>query len=501
MAKVMVFMGLVIILAGCITAVRPGIVTEDSASPNKVDPAVGEGVLAQPGEWVGEGIPLLVWDDNEVVLQITNPINGENVKGMEPLHLGESSSMPYAFAISPEQDKIVVATGSGMVCSAYGGGSRCMTGSDTLHIVDLESWQAHSFPIRGENSELEKGWVVGKPVLSTDGSRVTIAYATPETNTVLQYISDTGTRVTRRSLDFAPDLLAYTEAGDGAGILVYGTPEGEEPGISKPLPPQVVVLDSITLEPLGMVFEGVRSGYWCLENCGEDHGMMRFAYWKPGTTLSPDGNRFYLVHPGEEMMSIFDLVEMDVIEMPIRVTQSGTGLSTWLDGLLNMTASRAYAKGMTEEELVFSRSSPDGELLYIARQIYNADLEEYTVFMSMQVVAIEDGSVVNQIDPPDSIVYINQLRLTSNGERIVLIAWDENGAYTQIYNAVDLQLLDEIEGWEITPAQTLGGADVLLGVRYGKNQTEMGVIDPDHFAVDASWSVDGFATWIHEQSN
>ncbi len=498
MAKVIVFLGLVIFLAGCTTAVTPGIVSEDNASTTEVDLAGGEGITVQPDEWAGEGMPLLVWDDGEVVLQIANPLTGENVKGKEPLNLGVSGSMPHAFAISPERDKIVIATGSGVVCSAYSGGSRCITGSDTLHVVDLESWEAHSFPIRGEKSGLEKGWVVGKPLLSPDGSRVTIAYATPETNTVLQYICDTGVIVARRSLDFAPELLAYTEAGDRAGILVHGTPEGEEPGLSKPPPPQVVLLDSITLEPLGMVFEDVRSGYWCLENCGEDHAMMRFAYWKPGTALSPDGNRFYLVHPGEEMISIFDLVKMDVIEMPIGVAQSGTGIWTWLDGLLGMTASRAYAKGLTEGELVFTWISPDGDLLYIARQIHHPDLEEPTVFMSMQVVAIEDGSVVNQIDAPDSIVYINQLRLTSNGEHIVLVAWDKNGAYTQIYNAVDLQLLSEIEGWEITPAQTLGGVDVLLGVRYGNNQTEMAVIDPDHFDGNASWSVDGFATWIHE---
>ena len=503
MRTLILFLVLVIVTTSCTTTPAPESATAKTAQIAEADPNAGEALAAQDvGKAIkqaeGEGVPLLVWDKGEVELRIANPVNGETVDGKVRLSLGESGSMPDAFAISPEHDKIAVATGSGMVCSAYAGGSRCITSSDTLHIVDVERWEVHSFPIPGETSGLGKGWVVGKPVFSPDGLRVTIAYATPEANTVLQYISDTGARFARRSLNFTPELVTYTHTGDSEGILVYGTPEGEAPGMSQPPPPRVELLDPITLQPLGIIFEGVLSGFWCLENCEGDHANMRFASWQPGAALSPDGKTFYLVHPGEAAVTIFDLVQMEVIEKPIRAGQSQNGRWAWLDKVLQLTAVTAHAKGMTEGELVFSTLSADGKVLYIARQAYEPEPDQLRTFVTLEAVDVKSGELLTQMGSSENTLYINGLRRTMDGESILLSGWDEKGARTEIYEGKSLELLGYLDDWEVIPGQTLDGENILLGIRQGDNSTELAFVEPGYFEIYQAWRVEGFATWVSE---
>ncbi len=488
--RVVTFLCLLVIATAC-TAPRqaagePGVPTETPARP-VVQPTDTPGpateapkkLVAQPttAPSLESSVLLARWNarDNRHELRPVDPATGHEVPGYMPIY-----ASPHA--LSADGKKLAAIESRGRTSEPYAGGTSYRPSADVLHLISVSAWRAVTATLPG------KGWIW--PVtFSPDTTRLALASHERTSSTLMLFDADTGQLVAQYALTFRPSLMKYTQ--DGTALVIYGQSLGTVPGISKPEPPRVLLIDVATLQvKWDQPLVSIISGDWCLENCDVSHEQQLFAYWRPAAVPSHDGHKLYIVHADEEMLTTVDFDARTVHSVEIRAARS------WFEELLALTAGVAHAKGGSNGAFKEAALSPDGTRLYVIGRATNStrDAQGYwqisETSLGLQVVDVESGRKIAGLDREAKAI-----RTTLDGVYLLLDDWDGRVWWTEVLDAISLQRVAHLEGWDVVPTRRIDGQPILLASNPYR-QSQLAVLDPRSFDIVHTWSMNGHAEWV-----
>ncbi len=324
------------------------------------DPAEGR----SPSEVPGAALLLSVWNEIQHRREIY-PFDAETgapLPGYATIQLPANVPFNTPHVFSPAGDTLALVNGPNQSCEGYQGGQICRLRAETLHLIDLRNWEERPVPI-----DLN-GWASAL-AFSPDGQRLALGLNLRDRSWLVLFDAVAGSVVAKHELPFRPTLLGF--AADSAELVAFGTPVGKRPGLSRPEPPRLLLLESPILElRWEVIFDDLLSGGWCLENCSEAHERQLFTSWRPGVALSPAGQKRYIVHPDEDRLTIVDLEAKTVSSLPIQPARS------WLERLLSFGVGSARAKAGVNGAFRQALISPDGVFLYVSGRAFHSTLDK-----------------------------------------------------------------------------------------------------------------------------
>jgi hypothetical protein len=443
-------------------------------------------------------VPLIVWNNSsrQFELQLVDPATGQDHSGRPPIGLTRLTGYVPTLARSADGHTLAVVTGQGSACAAVGGGSGCRPAADCIGLIDLRTGQQRTVDLAAYFPEAHspfKGWA-GPLAFSPNASRLAVAYHNREGTWILLFDVSSGELTARQSLPLRPRLMEFS--GDGGTLAIYASSRSDEPSLAQPDPPNVFALDGLTLvvrwsEPLGDVAEGS----WCVEGCeglASNSGDPRVLYFMPAVAFSPGHNRLYVVHADADRLTRVDLAAQRVSSSPIGPARGR------LERVLDLTAEVAEAKYWPEGAKKWAALSPDGARLYVIGRswdrVQDADGERQIeeIFLGLQVVGAQSG--LELATYPLQADWIG----TTPDRRLLLLRLGREGL-TEVRDAQTLVLVGQVEGWELTPAVSLGGRPVLLlRSRAGEAPTfptQLALLRTDPFGPSQTWYRQAEAYW------
>jgi len=206
--------------------------------------------------------------------------------------------------------------------------------------------------------------------------------------------------------------------------------------------------------------------------------------YEPGIAFDPSTDVLYLVHGDEDKLTTIDFTKRKVSTVKVHVKTS------WLDQFIALTAGVAHAKGMdgTTKQAVISQ---DGNYLYVVgtTEAYSknssGNWDVTQTFVGLQVIATEDGSLVDQKDTEASSV-----ALSSDGKYLFLTGWDNDNtgtSWTEVYDIASNKIVKHIDSVYLTPTRRVDGTPILVSNEYIGNVCDMVSVDPTTWAVASDW--------------
>jgi len=465
------------------------IVVRSTATPALVQPSAALTVvqptttpaLAQPSATPlpGSGVLLAVHDplDSRDEIHLVDPETGQDVPDYPPF-----LTVPYL--LSPDGKQLAAIESHGQSCEASGGGTACRWSADVLHLVDLHSWREVTVTLSAQ------GWA-GPSSFHPASRSLAVVINEQQSSTLLLFDTGTGQAITQRSLPFRPTLMQHTE--DGTMLAIYGQPLSSNPGMVKPDPPRVLLLDATTLDiTWEQQLASILSGDWCLENCQASHEKRLFASWIPAVVFSSDGRKLYLVHADAERLTTVDFIARSVSSVDIQTAQG------WVEKLLDLAAGVAEAKGGTNGAAKTAVLAPDGTKLYLIGGTYTAtrdpqgDWQNADDSLGLQVIDVASGRKLASYDTRARW----WIRISPDGTFVFLTDSDGQQWSTEVIDTNSLQRVAQLEKWEVLPTRRLDGQPILLASQLPGQPSQLAVLDPRSFAVMHSWSVNGYASWV-----
>lgn len=476
----------VLLLAGCVPTAEPVAIIETRTPAATVVTATAV-TGAAAGETTAPAI-LAQWDEVErrYELRPVDALTGGDIPGYTPLPVGGTSQYTLQTELSTDGRLLAVIEGNGSACEPSGGGSACRARADNLHLVNVAAWQSRTAVLAGE------GWV-GPLVFSADGSRLALAYHTQAGTRILLYDTATGAQLGQQSIAFRPALMAFT--GERS-LLLAGADDvdaGEARGVAPPGPFTVQVLSDVTLSTLwSQTLPEILSGSWCTAACAGPHGQRRTESWQPGVVAAPDGRFLYIAHADEAKLTTVDVDGRAVQTVPIQAPQS------WLERLLSLTANTAAAKSLMDGAAKSAALSPDGSRLYLAGTAWHAEDDDagqaqQADHLGLQVVDVATGHLLAARETT-----AEQLRLTPDGQYLLLDGWQENGRWFEVWDAASLERITRLEDREVTAVPLLDGGYALLAGTSSGQQLYLSLMAPPRFKCAPVWTADSPIVWIGE---
>jgi hypothetical protein len=467
---------LVLLLAGC--AAPPQTAPETSAPVDaQVEPAARETAETAAMPFV----TLTVWNAEQPEIRLVDVEAAREVPGFEPIH-----ALPQA--LSADGSMLAAVESDGQSCDAFAGGTSCRGNAAVLHLIDLQTRQELTAPIS------TKGWA-WPAAFSPDASQLALAYHEDSAalegsvDELLLYETASGEIAARQGLPFTPSRLGYT--ADGQQVVVYGQALGNQPGISEPDPPRVLLLDAATLNiEWDQTLSGVQSGFWCQANCEASHEQREMVSWEPATVFSQDGAKLYIVSADEDLLTTVDFEARSVSNLQIRVQQS------WLERILALTAGPALAKGEMSGTIKAAVLSPDGERLYVVEQVFNdssgEELEAHPSKASpgLKIIDLKTGAVLASGDIQGS-----RILASPDGANIFVEVGSQGQIQTYVLDAASLKPVAKLEGWEVRRTIRVDGRPVLLASQSRETSTRLSVLDPVTLEPAQTWTVENYAVW------
>ncbi|HEV8639074.1 MAG TPA: hypothetical protein VG370_33120, partial [Chloroflexota bacterium] len=409
--------------------------------------------------------------------------SGAGVPGQTPIVAG----WPVAF--SADGRKLAAHDPRGNVCEPASGGTACRPGAGVLRLVDLPGWREAAVAALPA-----AGWV-GPVVFSPDASRVALVENDRERSTLVVVDSASGAVLGERPLapGFRPSLLAYRD--DGAALVLYGQPLGDDPGMTRPGPPRVVLVDAATLElrweqPLPELL----AGDWCHESCQASHERRLFASWAPAVVPARDGRALYAVHADADRLTTVDLQARAVRTVEIRTERP------WLERLLGLVVQVAEAKGGAEGARKAAVLSADGARLYVTGSAIHSEPDPGEVWrvtqtaLGVQAVELPGGRRAGAAPVEGSGAAL--IAAAPSGAYLLLRGWEPGDVWTEVLEARGLGRVARLVGWEVVVGRRLDGQPVVQASRTGQQESQLAVLDPGSFEVVRSWSVAANASWL-----
>ena len=488
MKRATVLLALMLLAAcGAPAAEPPGDVAQSAPSPSPTPAATAVPPTEAPATVAAPPAALLVaaWDETlGDVIRAVDPVTGEDAPDRAPVPFGRRRDVVYAppYGLSADGRLVAVFETEGQTCWEYAGGTAGGPRAERVHLLDGAAWRARVVAMQ------VAGWP-GQMAFSAEGNKLAVALQTDEATTLVVIDVAPATVAGQAQLPFAPRLLGFTDAGH---IVAYGQPEGDEPGVTQPEPPQVILLDGVSLAPLWeTTLDNVVSGYWCSAECQADHGRRESTAWTPGVVLAPGGHMLLVVHADEDRLTTVDLDGQSVRSLHFGAPQ------TWLERLLVATAGVAHAKGAMNGATRSAALSPDGTRLYVAGYTHRSDQDlqgNWTMteeVMPLQVVDSPSGRVVAQSEYEAQV-----LHLAHDGARLLLHSWAGPWPATRVVDALTLETLAQFVGPTVRTTVDREGRLWLVGQKFDGERVEMSVIDPSNYRTVAKWTASGPATWL-----
>lgn len=511
MRTLVLLLGLILLLAGCaapgqemavgseppavevtateaIQAIEPTTTAEPAtALPTPTDPPTA--TLA-PTPTLPPQTPLVFigWG-GEVgnVIRAVDAATGQDAPGRAPISVGGDRESTYAIvtALSADGRYLVAFDSHGNTCYDYAGGSACGPRSETLFLVDTATWQSRTIPLD------DFGWV-GYPVFDAGTGRLAFTLQTAGGQSLLIFNAATGALVAQTALDFKPAALGF---GPDGSILVYGQPEGEQPGVSRPGAPRVQLRDGGTLAVLWETeLPDVVSGHWCSEKCDAGHGQQMTEMWWPGVALSADGGALYIVHADEDRLTTVNLAARTVATTAIGGPQTRLGrLLAWL---LDATAGVAHAKGPMNGMTRSVALSADGARLYVIGYRLQTETDasgNFTIeetLLPLQVIDTASGAILAR-----SEVTGHTLSLSAGDEHVIVREWPGRWPVNHVLDARTLAAVAEIEGPTLEFVTDTQGQPRLVGHQYINGGDVLSLYDAQTWQPVAEWPAEGQAMW------
>ena len=438
---------------------------------------------------LGESVLLSQWKQElgGVEIRPVDPATGNTVPGYAPFVIGKDGQYSAQTSLSEDDTRLAVIESRGEIRWPWAGGVSMGGSADVLHLIDVQAWREITVTLSSEQA-------VGLVTVSADGKRLALNLQKYQYNPnrlaqeLVVVDARTGSVLARQEIDIRPSRLEFSL--DGARLIVYGQRLGVDPGMDKPDPPRVLLLDAATLGPeWDYTLEDVISGSWCESNCSADHSQQVHASWNPALTRSHDRIKLYIVHADEEKLTTIDFQAHSVRTTEIVEQKS------WLEELLALTASSAQAKARTNGATKRAVLSPDGNRLYVTGTKMTAERDPEEEPFGRQVVEVASGRKVATFKSD-----VTSIRISLDGAYLYL--WgsvEEEGKTQRITEVVDAQSLKSVarvEGWGLWSAKTLDGQEVVMSSRSSPGKTEFAMFDPQSFTVIGSWSIDGSAYWL-----
>ncbi|HYP39592.1 MAG TPA: hypothetical protein VEX13_04460 [Chloroflexia bacterium] len=429
-----------------------------------------------------------------------DPATGVTIPGYEPIVVGKQRDLAHRPILSADSTRLFVVEPHGRMAEPYAGGTAYSPTANVLHLIDVQAWRDVTATL---TSTLGTG-SVGHVAFSPDGGRLALAHHIyrPELNKTLHTLAlvDTGTAkvLLKRELEFNPWLVGFNQ--DGSQVVVYGQPDGSDPGNMKPNPVRLLLMDAATLEMVwNQPLANILSGHWCEAQCNGTHDERVQAFWTPAVVPSHDRSKLYIVHADEEKLTVVDLEARKVSTMEVREARS------LFEELLSLTASNAEAKGGRNGVQRDAVLSSDGTKLYVVGRKMDAKRGwEADEPLALRVVNVENGQIVASsalsafdvsISPDDTYLYLYSSYVDTSTRSPTTKAWRD------VVDVKTLRSLKRIEdeGY-VVPARRLNGQPIVLAYYWvyqvSGNYTQLAVLDPQTLEVVASWAGTEFTSWI-----
>lgn len=472
----------IVLMTACTTL---GIKAENNSIRNDNSPQATSQPSLSPS--TTSGIPLYLWNQSlsRYEIHLVDPKTGVDIPDHASIVVSENTQFTGASTISADGQRIAVVASNGEYCYPTGGGTACLGRADMIHIINKSDWREVTAELPG------KGWA-GLMSFSPDVTKLALIYNDAKSNTIMLFDTNTGKLIAQQSIAFQPSLMGYTS--DAASLALYGQPLGTNPGISKPDPPRVVLLDTLTLKvKWEQSLPNVLSGHWCLEKCDASHEEQIFADWTPAVVLSPVHDKLYIVHADEERLTSVDLDTHAVETVAIQKAQS------LLERVLSLTATVAKAKGNSNGAFKAGVLSPDETRLYMVGRIMsttldtNGETQEMKESLGLEVIQVANGEKLASAASEAAWI-----KITRDGTHLLLGNW--SSGKINILDTSNLKNVATLGPWDAVVAQTLNGEPIILASQSGDSLTQLAVLDPLTFNIIRTWSVKtSYAAWLSTQ--
>lgn len=433
---------------------------------------------------LGSSVLLTQWNSEQKrhIIRPVDPATGRDVAGYTPIVLGNDERFAASHAFSTDRKKLVAIESHGQSCEPDAGGTVCTASADLLHLIDLQSWREVTTPLSGKGR-------AGVLSFSPDTTRLALIYHEQGNSTLILLDTGSGEIMTRRALDFPPSLMEYSE--DGSTLIVYGTPPGSSPGMSKPGQPRVLLVDAKTLEvEWEQPLPNIISGKWCVEKCEALHQERLFATWRPAVVLSHDRRKLYVAHADEERLTTIDLDARAVRSVEIGVTQG------WFEQLLALTADVVQAKAGHTGSRKSAALSLDGMRLYMVGNTMSAARDPQGTWqitetaLGLRVIEVESG---RQAASQESQGFA--IKMAPDGRHLYLASRDERGWWTEVHDANSLHSVTRLTEWEVVATRRLDGQPIVLLSQSEQGRSQLAMLDAT-FGVIHPWTVNSYAAWV-----
>jgi len=455
------------------------------------------------GSPLAQGVLVSAWDNARRSAQIraVDPANGEMLSGYAPIEIGQYTVGSGTAALSPNNGKAAVIESKTRHCFPSGDSKGCFLSADVLHLVDLQAWSSVTTTINPPFPVVEshRGWVQ-EIAFSRDSTRVALGYNMYRYNgerfhhAVLLFDGRTGKGIAQKEIEFQPTIIEFSQ--DGSTIIVGGQSMGSNWRVSKPGPPQLLVLDAKTLEvQWSQTFSDIVSGTWCAANCEQSSSQRLFEEWIPAVVPSHDRSKLYILHADSDTLTTVDLEARTVRSM-----DGPPATQSWFERLLDMTASKAEAKGNAKGVYKHAALSADGTQLYVVGMNMDRNPASENQPLGLEIINVDNGHSVASLDSNATHVQ------TSHDGAYLFLAGHRPAGQAgrqrlklEVVDIKRMQRMATLEHWEVIPSRRLGGEPIILAwedMWPGGNGGRLGVLDPKTFHLAHSWDADQYSEWV-----
>jgi hypothetical protein len=472
----MLGLALALILTACSPA-APAVlpVSPSSTSSSPTLPQATFTFTAEPAE---PGVPAFQFLNDKSELMAVSASTGQELDSFTPIPIRDF----YSYAFAPDAHTLA------LVANAK------------LYLIDLPAWKTRQYDLNLH------GWM-SSMIYSSDGSQLAIASGEPE-STIWIIDPQSGEVTASQKADFSIRKLQFTE--DGKLIMAYG-PHIAASGVAANAgvsigPPKAGLYSASNLAPLWSTeLDGIRDGTFPKKpgTLITDDIYLPGSAWhsEPGIAFSPKGDLLYLVHADEDKLTTLDFTSRRIRTVDIEAKTS------WLDHLMALTAGIAYAKGM-DGTVKQAFISPDGKFLFVGgimekvtMPTNSSSLEITDTLNGLQVIAVEDGRLVDKIDEE-----ITPTGLSSDGRYLFLTNSKNNGGNTglktDIYDIASMNILEQIDNVSLTPSRRIDGESVLVSTEFsgtnGDNVCNLATVDPNSWTIMNRWK-GNCVIWLNVQ--
>jgi hypothetical protein len=388
-----------------------------------------------------------------------------------------------AFALSPDGQRLAIATGSLKYCEPSGIGTACWDGSETVSLVDLTTGRAD--PI-----EMPRPSRISQLAFDSTGEHLAMVVHSQGSPNLMTVDVSLARIAGQSPLPIDPAFLAY--ATDSASLVLLGSNPGSEPGLSPPGPAQVLIVREADLSIVWtQVIDGMHMGSWCLDNCDSTQGPPRTAIWYPAYLLQPGSDRLLVLHAEANRLSAVDIGGRLIESMEISPAK------TWVDRLMAWGTLDAEAKGWAEGAIKQAVISPDGSRLYDLGRLLHASTHQ-----DGSMDGWEEPLGLDVVDPLDGVRLAHLdtdawgLGMSKDGRWLLLTSSQGDGLLSEVLDAQSLEREAAFEDWQVLPVRSLEGQSLLLAYAQTESHTRFALIDPSTMLRSPPWTVEGFATVI-----